>query len=123
MRIGYEDAAVWTSVDGLSWSRVADDEAVFGSDGVQTMESVTAGCPGLMAVGLDSSGGYEDAAVWTSVDGLSWSRVAHDEAIFGGKGAQAMESVTVRGSRLVAVGVDYAGGDSGVAVWVLATGD
>ena len=115
---GDVDAAVWTSVDGLSWMRVAHDEAIFGGSATQEMESVTAGGPGLVAVGLDAFGGYVDAAVWTSVDGLSWMRVAHDEAIFGGNGAQEMESVTAGGPGLVAVGVDYAGGDSDVAAWV-----
>ena len=112
------DAAVWTSVDGLSWSRVADNETILGGSAPQAMESVTAGGPGLVAVGLDAFGGYGGAAVWTSVDGLSWLRVAHNEVVFGGNGAQAMESVTVGGPGLVAVGVDYAGGDSDVAAWI-----
>ncbi len=43
---------------------------------------------------------------------LSWSRVPHDEAVFGGAGEQSMSSVTVGGPGLVAVGTD---GDA--AVW------
>jgi hypothetical protein len=51
-------AAVWTSVDGLSWSRVPHDEALFGGATLQTMESVAAGGPGVVAVGgsLGSNG-------------------------------------------------------------------
>jgi hypothetical protein len=108
------NAAVWTSPDGLTWARVPDDEALFGGDGRQRMLSVTAGGPGLVAVGSDGHPQYEeanrldelaaDAAVWTSVDGLTWSRVPHDEAVFGGPGEQRMDGVTVGGPGLVAVG-------------------
>ena len=73
---------MWTSVDGLTWSRVPDDESVFGA---AEMFSVTAGGPGLVAVGGKArprSDDY-DPAVWTSVDGLTWSRVPDDESVFG----------------------------------------
>jgi hypothetical protein len=98
-------AAVWTSVDGLTWSRVAHDEAVFGGAGDHEMNSVTVGGPGLVAVGTVETEQDRAAAVWTSVDGLTWTRVAHDEAVFGGVGSQRMNSVTVGGPGLVAVGV------------------
>ncbi len=99
-------AAVWTSVDGLSWSRVPHDEAVFGGGGSQQMWGVTAGGPGLVAVGRDTdvSIAKENAAVWTSVDGLTWSRVPHDEAAFGGH--KGMNRVIAGGPGLVAVGFD-----------------
>ncbi len=96
------EATVWTSVDGIAWSRVRHDETIFGGEGQQQMVSVTAGGPNLVAVGWDTS----DAAVWTSVDGITWSRVPHDEAVFGGQGEQQMHSVTVGGPGLVAVGSD-----------------
>ena len=96
------DAAVWTSVDGVTWSRVPHDEDVFGA---AFMRSVTAGGPGLVAVGgtekIRTDG---DAVVWTSVDGVTWSRVAHDETIFGGPKHQTMFDVVVGGPGLVAVG-------------------
>ena len=101
-----DEAAVWTSVDGIIWFRVPHDEAVFGGEGQQQMMSVTAGGPGLVAVGWDTSGDTPDAAVWTSVDGITWSRVPHDEAVFGGQGEQQMNGVTVGGPGLVAVGSD-----------------
>ena len=92
---------MWTSVDGLTWSRVPHDEAVFGGedDGYygQSMSSVTAGGPGLVAVGSDVG----RAAVWTSPDGIRWTRVPHDEAVFGGA---AMNGVALGGPGLVAVG-------------------
>jgi len=100
------DAVVWTSVDGLTWSRVPDAEAVFGE---AYMSSVTVGGPGLVAVGVaraDESalGDFGDGAVWTSVDGLTWLRAPHDDAVLGGAGPQRMDEVIVGGPGLVAVG-------------------
>jgi hypothetical protein len=103
---GDGDAAVWTSADGFTWSRVTHDESVFGGEGEQQMVSVTAGGPGLVAVGWDTSGGSPDAAVWTSVDGFAWSRVPHNESTFGGDHDETMSSVAVGGPGLVAVGAD-----------------
>ncbi len=100
------DAAVWTSVNGSTWSRVPHNEAIFGEAG---MSSVTAGVFGLIAVGSDESGADKDAAVWTSPDGVTWSRVFIDEAVFGGVGRQAMASVTAGDFGLVAVGSDWSG--------------
>jgi hypothetical protein len=104
---GFSIAAVWTSADGLSWTRVGHDDDVFGAGepGGIEMLSVTAGGPGLVAVGRDGSAGeLGAAAVWTSSDGHSWTRVPHDEGIFGGPGGQEMESVVAAGPGLVAVG-------------------
>ena len=103
------DAAVWTSVDGISWSRVAHDESVFGGENKQSMNSVAAGGPGLVAVGYDGTHSWDNplgsAAVWTSVDGLVWSRVHHDESVFGYN--TAMVSVTAGGPGVVAVGYAF----------------
>ena len=107
---------MWTSPDGVTWSRVPHDEAVFGGGGWQQMASVIAGGPGLVAVGVDWSGDF-DAAVWTSPDGITWSRVPHDEAVFGGAGSQLMESVTAGGLGVVAVGLAGLDGLFDAAVW------
>ncbi|NNL47028.1 MAG: hypothetical protein HKO76_01500, partial [Acidimicrobiia bacterium] len=83
---------------GNEWSRVPLDEAVFA--GAEVWD-VTAGGPGLVAVGFDPMG----AAVWTSVDGLRWSRVPHDDAVFGEQSEETyMSDVTAGGPGLVAVG-------------------
>jgi len=42
----------------------------------------------------------------TTDSGFIWSRVVHDEAVFGGARHQAMLGVTAGGSGLVAVGTD-----------------
>ena len=73
-----------------------------------------AGGPGLVAIGME---GYCDdlvcpetahgyvPVVWTSVDGLTWSRVPHDEAVFGqGDDSLRLGSVVAGGPGLVAVG-------------------
>ncbi|HSQ36717.1 MAG TPA: hypothetical protein VLS92_02370 [Acidimicrobiia bacterium] len=112
---GWPDGAVWVSADGYAWSRV-DDESVFGGPGGQEILSVTAGGPGVVAVGSGNS--YANAAVWVSANGYSWTRVPHDEAIFGGPLAQEMVSVTVGGPGLVGIGGD----SSDAAVWVSADG-
>lgn len=101
----HANAVVWTSVDGTSWSRVAHDEDVFGD---ALMSSVTVGGPGLVAVGSTwaEGDGDVDAVVWTSVDGTSWSRLTHDERVFGGPSNQMMNDITVGGPGFVAVGYD-----------------
>ena len=117
----------WTSPDGINWSRVPHDEAVFGG---ATMHSVTAGGPGLVAVGWDDH--PEDARIviavaFTSVDGITWTRVPHDDAVFGAANPDLpvleMRSITANDSRLVAVGSNgvhptFGATRSDAAVWV-----
>jgi len=85
---------------------------------------VVVGGPGLVAVGHNAPGdGDVDAAVWESADGITWTRVAHDEAVFGGPDHQWMQAVVVGGPGLVAVGrQNPVCGDgacvSDAAVWV-----
>jgi hypothetical protein len=73
------------------------------------MYAVTAGGPGLVAVGANGvdyysreddaspGDGANDAVVWTSPDGLTWTRVPHDVVTFGGDGGQQMFGVTAGG--------------------------
>jgi len=130
------DAAVWTSIDGFTWSRVPHDETIFGG---AEIHSVTVGGPGLVAVGSSGVGGNNldiskateadknfatDSVVWTSTDGITWSRVPHDSVVFGGRGDQSMSKVIAAGPGLVAVGVDSDGNDDSVdaAVWTSVDG-
>ncbi len=87
-------------INSLIWSRVPLDEVGFGGEG-DAINSVTAGGPGLVAVG--EVGG--NAAIWTSPDGYMWSRVPHDESIFGGLDNSRIDSVTAGDAGLVAVGI------------------
>jgi hypothetical protein len=96
-------AAAWTSVDGAAWSRIPVDDASSNGDSAQSMNSVTVGGPGLVAVGHTTSGDDTDATVWTSVDGTAWTRLPHDEAVFG---AARLYEVVAGGLGLVAIGED-----------------
>ncbi len=121
--VGYDDSggdrdmAVWTSVDGVTWSRVPHDETVFGGEYWEEVQSVTAGGPGLVAVGYDGPSDATCAAVWTSVDGVTWNRVPHDNTVFGDYNNLQMNSVTAGGPGVVAVGSDRSGVSHDAAVW------
>lgn len=159
------NATVWTSPDAVTWSRIAHDESLFG--GGQTIWSVAVGGPGLIGVGYGNSisGGdeQEGAIVWTSVDGVHWTRIPLPEApstlfhaiagdrrslvaagsvntndfeaavwtsedgrqwisardnerVFGGPGNQVINGVAIGSSRAVAVGADHWNGPQ-PAVW------
>jgi hypothetical protein len=117
---------VWTSVDGLEWSHVPTNDETFGSAGGNAvMESVTAGGPGLVAVGATGAGDQRKAVVWTSGDGLEWTRLPHDDETFGGDGGASMSGVIAGGAGLVAVGstgdIVEDGSGSGV-VWTSVDG-
>ncbi len=107
----FTDAAVWTSPDGHTWSRVDEGADVFGDEstagdveGSQIISDVAVGRSGIIAVGVDGRRSDYDAAVWVSVDGEEWERVPHDEAIFGGSGIQAAYSVVQFDNTVIAVG-------------------
>jgi serine/threonine protein kinase len=112
---GNSDAAVWTSADGTSWTRLPGSPKVFGGPGSQVMATVVAGGPGLVAVGADDT----DAAVWISKDGVTWTKVPAVPGVFGGAGNQFMNFAVSTPKGIVAVGAD--GKDA--AVWVSADGE
>ena len=118
------DAAIWMSVDGISWTRIDPDEADLGGDGREEIWSVTSDGPGWVAVGSDWSGGDADAAVWTSPDGYGWTRISHDEEVLGGPGRQEMLAVVAGEFGVIAVGYDSNGGANGTnaAVWIASDG-
>ena len=121
-------AWVWTSDDGVSWTRVADQEAFKGGG----MVSVARGSSGFVAVG--AAAGH--AAIWTSPDGLTWSRVPDDPMFHGpsslGGLPVAVTGVAIRDGVTVVVGVATAqdtcpSGDAatscpGVRAWWTADG-
>ncbi len=138
------DATVWTSTDGSSWTRVSPDDALGGA-GDQQINAVVAGDVVFVAVGSEAVAGPSDvkAAAWTSPDGAAWTRVAHDELVFGEPGTlepadetdlsqHVMADVTVGGPGFVAVGreemwfgivaEDRRGAEQAAAVWTSADG-
>jgi hypothetical protein len=116
-------AAIWTSADGITWSRVPHDNALFGVES-SWIVSVTAGGPGVVAVGTVVEESNQPAAVWTSVDGITWSRVLHDNAVFGEDGWSEMRSLVAVDDGLIAVGFDFPAqsGGADAAVWTSADG-
>ncbi len=92
-----EQAVVWTSADGgQSWRRI--DSSSFNGAG---MTAVTAGGPGLVAVGGDGA----TVVIWTSPDGETWQRVPDQDGIRAGATAR---SIVPGGEGLVVVGADDA---------------
>ncbi len=112
------DGVIWLSDDqGTTWKRAPGVEALGGPDS-QTIRALVLVDGRLLAVGAEQADAETRAAVWVSDDrGETWRRVAHDEAVFGGAGAQAMEGAVTVGTRVIGVGVDQ-GGDGAAAVWV-----
>jgi hypothetical protein len=123
-------AIVWTSTDGLHWTRVPDQASFRGA----AMTAVAAAEGGFVAVGL--AGAY--AAAWTSADGQTWSR-APDAKLFHAlpsadvSASTTMISVASGHGRVVAIGYEGAGGGHGPAArawwstdgqgWTEANGD
>ena len=119
---GDRDGAVWVSDDqGSTWRRVGITSPAFRQPGEQEMRDVTraetAGAAAqLVAVGYSDDGDDEDASVWTSMDGSTWSW-----SVTGGLGGpldQQMDSVVAFDGLIVAGGFAYTSRDEDAAVWV-----
>ena len=104
--------AIWHTTDGLEWTRVAAPGEL--GDGV--INRLIRTPDGFLAVGTSvntladpDSTSVPRAAVWSSVDGLAWARVADQPAFEDGT----ISDVAVRDGRYVAVGhgAVYAGGE------------
>ena len=120
--VGYEaasqgrDAAVWTSSDGVEWTRVAS--ATFGGPGDQQMNRVTWDGSRFDAVGYAGS----EAALWRSSDGTTWSPVPPQASFQPPSGFMRMRGVAERNGTLVAVGYQSRGGINEPAAWVSSDG-
>lgn len=67
---------VWQSTDGRSWSPVVDPSVPAGP--LHDLVAVIARDSGLFAVGFSAEGDAQVATAWTSVDGVTWTRLAAD---------------------------------------------
>lgn len=113
-------AAVFTSDDGVTWSRITLIESS-GGNPVGSLSVVAEGGLGLVALGSKGLGRFE---VWTSPDGMNWSEVPQDAQ---SEQAADVADIVAGGPGLVAVGsvgVPAAGGvDDGVpAIWTSSDG-
>jgi hypothetical protein len=106
---------IWTSSDGLRWTRISGLEAIESSGSAPTLvASASNGQGGAIIVGSGSArDGSDGAAAWWTTDGASWKR----SAIEGPAGR--MLGVAAATVGLVAVGVT---GQGGPAAWHSADG-
>jgi hypothetical protein len=117
------DGAVWTSADGTMWERTAVGDPGVGGPGLQRMEAVTSGGPGLITVGSEDGA----PAAWTSVDGTAWQRARISRS--GIEDRAVMLDIVAGGPGYVAVGYaefivgDFDEGvDRRAAVWTSVDG-
>jgi serine/threonine protein kinase len=66
--------AIWTSPDGLSWT-LAATHGITPFEPGDTIDVVTNTAGGFLAAGHQTSGGKQQAVIWTSRDGLTWKRL------------------------------------------------
>ena len=102
-----QDAAIWTSSDGLAWTRTAGAPS-----GPGRVNGLAADGSGFVAVGIRGAGASPiRAAAWTSADGLTWLAVPDGPAFANadGSGNAEMNVVVRTPSRFVAVGGEYGG--------------
>jgi hypothetical protein len=115
-------AAVWTSVDGATWTRVPDsaifDVGPYVASRRGEMTDVIKGGPGLIAVGRELLANQRRTVIWTSPDGLSWTRVADSPTFERGT----IEAITAGGPGYVAVGSEIVGTLAVAAVWTSVDG-
>ena len=131
-------ADVWTSKDGLTWVREPASSALANAG----MTGVVKAGPGYVAAGgaPDKATGTEGpvhAAIWTSADGSTWTRVKDGPVFHAPPGTDqtfgvAISGIAASGGRLVAVGSVASQGDVGSALawwsddgraWQRATGE
>jgi hypothetical protein len=119
---GDSDAAVWTSSDGIDWTRAPDPNDELGGSGNQGMADVQSFGDELIAAGFDTSKNGRDGAIWTSSNGTDWTEV--NSAQLGGRGDQVIirlvatkevEGIAV--PPLIAAGTTTENGDLDAAIW------
>ena len=84
------EGLVFSSPDGVTWSRLAEDDPAL-TDGTVFIYGLTEGGPGLVGVGISCQDAVKPCTVrptvWTSVDGASWMRSDADPVVFTQSGA------------------------------------
>lgn len=104
-------AAVWRSVDGLTWH--ADDGSGIFAGG--RIHAITAKAGVIVAVGTSGDPNYGPAATWRWTQATGWQR-----GQIGPDDAGAMRAVAATSSGFVAVGLN--GHDTGALAWTSADG-
>jgi len=112
---GPADAAVWTSPDGVAWTRQGSGSADLGGSGHDVIDAVLSVEGLLVAAGRTGTTDDSDLAVWQSFDGIIWTRVLEQAA----PGRQTVSAIAWEPALgLIVVGASGPGGDSDAAVWI-----
>lgn len=99
-----------------TWSRGAPQDKSFKGPGDQRVAGCAASEDGFIIVGSDNGAGDTNARIWTSDDGVTWTRLT--SGTLGGPGDQEATAVTaVPGGGWLVGGTDTATGTSDVALW------
>ncbi len=109
-------AAIWWSDDGANWTRVEQDDELFGPPTQAPVElfDVVATADGFVAVGGNEEFiDQERPMVWRSDDGTTWTRIPPDPDI----NSAYMQSITAFEGGFVAVGLAPNGDGASAAVW------
>ncbi len=117
------ETAFWSSVDGLSWTELRSGDPAFAGAGPLTLVATTSGLvawgqdgePACSAPGAGKTCGPVPQAIWTSPDGVSWTRAVGPADLSGAT----ISSIATAPSGLVAVGQTASGR---AAVWTSASG-
>jgi len=115
------DAAIWIRTNG-AWTSIDDD--ALRAPGDQQIEAVTVSdADEVVAVGWTDANGEIDAAVWTSIDGRDWVRVADTGTALASDADQRMSSVASAGTAFIAAGTSKgAGAGTDIAIWLSTDG-
>jgi hypothetical protein len=113
--VGAVRAIAWRSTDGLAWTQAPDDPGLDNFGLKIEMRDVTWTGSGYLAGGHFLFGTqYPSGAIWTSDDGLRWTRAPDVPALSQGK----VQGVAAGGPGLVAVG-SYGAPDFSIpTVWI-----
>lgn len=117
------EAAVWRSTDGLAWTLLTKGGAMFASAGTLNLVATPTGLvawgqdgePVCSAPGAGQSCGPTPEMVWTSPDGITWTKAPG----FGALVDASIGSITSGPAGLVAEGSDSSGAP---AIWTSSTG-
>jgi len=115
--------AIWTSSDGLSWTLAASHGVTPQLPGDQLL-AITNTADGFLAAGTAAtSGGGNQAVIWTSHDGITWQRKTGAQlglTSFGGT-AQGIVYATSHGNDVLIAG-GMTGGDGTSGAWLSTDG-
>jgi hypothetical protein len=94
---------IWRSTDGLSWESVLE---VDGGGVPEPIVDVAVGANGLVAVGtVTGPDGTYDGAIWTSMDGSAWERVAQEDPALVAEGEAQLSAVVAHAGGLFVTGM------------------